>query len=99
MTTIKYQRSGGVIGNEIQLELDLNTLPDDEAQRLVQMITDADFFNIPEDLGAHATPDEFQYVITVHAGRSSHTVHVTDTTMPLNLIPLVKELTILRVLQ
>lgn len=99
MTTIKFQRSGGVVGNEIHLDLDLNTLPDDEAQHLIRLISDADFFKIPENLGAQATTDEFQYVITVQAGKSNHTVHVTDTTMPLNLIPLVKELTILRVIQ
>jgi len=99
MTTIKFQRSGGVVGNEIHLDLDLNTLPDDEAQHLIRLISEADFFKIPENPGAQATTDEFQYIITVQAGKSNHTVRVTDTTMPQNLIPLVKELTILRVLQ
>lgn len=99
MTTIKFHRSGGVIGNEINLDLDLNTLPDEEAQHLLRLIADADFFKIPEDLGAQATTDEFHYIITVQSGQTNHTVHVTDTTMPLNLIPLIKELTILRVIQ
>ena len=99
MTTIKFQRSGGMVGNEVYLDLDLNTLPDDEAQHLIRLISDADFFKIPDNLDAQATTDEFQYVITIQAGKSSHTVHLTDATMPLNLIPLVKELTLLRVIQ
>jgi hypothetical protein len=98
MTTIYFQRSGGVIGNAIQFEINLNELPADEAQHLTRLVMEADFFNIPENLTAPATTDEFQYTITVDAGQSHHTVHVTDTTMPKDLLPLVKELTIMRVL-
>lgn len=87
------------MGNEISLELDLNSLPADEAQHLIRLITEADFFKLPEDLAGQVTTDEFQYTINVKAGQSNHTVRVTDTTMPEHLLPLVKELTILRVLQ
>jgi hypothetical protein len=40
-----------------------------------------------------AAPDEYQYDITVVAGNSIHTVHVTDTSMPQSVRPLVDELT------
>lgn len=98
MTTINFHRSGGVIGNVIEFDVDLNQLPADEAQHMTRLIMESDFFKIPENLAAKATTDEFQYTITVSAGQSQHTVHVSDTTMPKNLVPLVKELTLMRVL-
>src|SRR5512140_779694 len=99
MTTINFNRSGGVVGNAIQVDVNLSELPADEAQHLTRLLMEADFFHIPENLAGQATPDEFQYTITVDAGQSKHTVHVTDTTMPKNLASLVNELTIMRVIQ
>jgi hypothetical protein len=96
MTTITFERSGGVIGNELRLDLDLESLADYEAEHLQKLMDEADFFNIPSDLAANSTPDEFQYVITVEDEDSSHTVRTSDTTMPRALLPLVKELTMLR---
>ena len=98
MTTIIYKRSGGVAGNNQDFTLDLNTMPEDEAQHILQLITNANFFNLPENLVAQPSPDEFEYTLTVEAGNSSHTIHCTDTTMPKPLRPLVKELMMLRVL-
>jgi hypothetical protein len=57
------------------------------------LILDADFHRIPTDLNGKSTPDEFEYVITVRAGQSEHTVRTCDTTMPDALAPLVVELT------
>jgi hypothetical protein len=95
MTTITFKRSGGVSGDDLDLKLDTDTLPEDESQRMSQLISSANFFNIPETQDAQSTPDEFQYTITVEAGQSSHTVHCTNTTMPESLRPLVRELTML----
>jgi hypothetical protein len=86
-----------VLGDEINLDLPLNSLPADEAQKLLMLIRDANFSEITENLKTPIKTDEFQYVITVQADKSTHTVHVTDSTMPLNLIPLVRELTFLKI--
>jgi hypothetical protein len=99
MTIISFHRSGGIVGNVIQSEINLSELPADEAQHMTRLIMESDFFHIPEDLAGQATSDEFQYAITVNAGQSEHTVRCTDTTMPKSLVPLVKELTIMRVLR
>ena len=98
MTTITFERSGGVIGKELHLDLDLESLPEDEAERLQKLIDEADFFNVPENLAARSSADEFQYKITLDDGSKSHTVRTSDTTMPKSLLPLVKELTMLKVL-
>ena len=99
MTTITFERSGGLIGNGLRLDVDLNTLPEDEAAHLTKLIDEADLFNLPEGPSGSLTPDEFHYEIAVNNGGDSHTVHVTDTTMPESLRPLIRELTMMRVLR
>ncbi len=80
------------MGREITLNVDLGTLPGDEAQRLDSMLTASDFFEIPPAENLMARPDEYEYTITVVAGNSMHTVHLTDTNIPESLQPLVHEL-------
>lgn len=98
MTTVTFSRTGGVVGNDLGLKLDLNTLPENEAERLNQLIDQADFFNLPENLAAQPSPDEFQYTLKVETGGDSHTIRCTDTSMPGNLRMLVKELTLLNII-
>ena len=98
MTTITFERTGGVVGNDLHLDLDLNALPEDEAQHLQKLIDEADFFSLPEQPTASFTPDEFKYAISVNSGQTTHTVHTSDSTMPKNLLPLAKELTMLKIL-
>ena len=98
MTTITFERSGGVVGNDLHLDLDLNSLPEDEAQHLLKLIDEADFFSVPEQTAEQFAPDEFRYKIEVNAGQTSHTVHTSDSTIPKNLLPLAKELTMLKIL-
>ncbi len=93
MTMINFKRTGGTMGREITLDVDLGTLPGDEAQRLHGMLTDCNFFEIPTAENLMARPDEYEYTITVTAGNSMHTVHVTDTNIPESLRPLIEELT------
>jgi hypothetical protein len=99
MTTITFERSGGAVGKDLHLDLDLNTLPEDESQHLLKLIDEADFFNIPEHPAEQFKADEFQYTIGVNAGHANHTVHASDSTMPKSLLPLAKELTMLKILQ
>jgi hypothetical protein len=98
MTIITFERSGGVVGNEVYFEVELNSLEPDQASRLMNMVEKADFFNIPSNLSMSTTPDEFHYKVTVDNGGEHHIVRATDTTMPKTLQPLVRELTMLRVL-
>ena len=98
MTTITFERSGGVVGNEIYLDLNVDTLSEDNAKRLSNLLENADFFKIPSNLGMASTTDEFQYKVTVDNGNEHHSVHTTDTTMPKSLFPLVRELTMLQIL-
>ena len=93
MTMINFKRMGGASDREIAMDIDLGSVPAAAAHRLQSLLTSSNFFEIPlvSDLGAG--PDEHEYTITVVAGNSLHTVHVTDSSMPKSLRPLIDELT------
>lgn len=95
MTTIMFKRSGGFIGKGMRFQLTLENLPRSEANALLQLVEQAGFFNLPENLIVKFNPDEYQYTITVDAGVICHTVRTNDTTMPGSLRPLVDELSAL----
>src|SRR6185436_8706909 len=92
MTRINFKRSGGTLQHEIETDVDLNALPDAEAQELMQLLTQTNFFKIPQNLIEHSTPDEFQYTVTVEAGNTHHSVHASDATAPESLRPLLEKL-------
>jgi emfourin len=90
---INFKRTGGSMGKELTMDFDLNNMPASEAQRLHNMLNESKFFEVPVVNDLRASPDEYEYVITVVAGNSIHTVHVSDTPMPQSLRPLVEDLT------
>jgi hypothetical protein len=75
------------------MDFDLDSMPGSVARRLQSLLTDSNFFDVPLVNDLRAGPDEYQYDITVVAGNSIHTIHVTDTSMPHSLRPFVEELT------
>jgi hypothetical protein len=93
MTRISFERTGGVVGKTLHYELDLDSLPEEEAQYLQRLIEEADLFNAPTSTVTHPAPDEFHYQIIVDNGSEKHTIVTTDSTMPDSFHPLVKELT------
>lgn len=81
------------MGREMTMNFDLNEMPASVARRLDNLLTSADFFEVPVVNDLITSPDEYEYDITVVAGNSIHTVHVSDTSMPESLRPLIEELT------
>ena len=96
MATISFKRSGGFIGPGLRFQLNLDQLPSDDAQSIVRLIEQAEFFNLPENLIIKFNPDEYQYTITIDLGVISHTVRANDSTLPASLRPLVEELSSLK---
>jgi hypothetical protein len=97
MTRIAFRRTGGVIGPDVDLILDFDGLPHKDAQHLEDLVINAHFFNLPENLIALTTSREFQYTVTVHGTADKHTVRLTDTSASSSLRDLVDELIILAV--
>jgi hypothetical protein len=80
----------------MRFQIDLDQLPINAAGDIAQLIEQAEFFNLPENLIIRFNPDEYQYTITIDRGVMSHTVRTNDTTMPASLRPLVEELSALQ---
>ena len=95
MAKIIFERSGGFLEPPIDLTLDLDSLAPHEAQHLMYLIEDADFFRFPEDLVTDSTGDEFIYTITVEAGDLRHRVRVSEMYISEPLQMLVDELSAL----
>ena len=93
MTTISYKRTGGVMGQELAIDFDLNEMPANMSQRLQNLITESNFFATPVVNEALSQPDQFEYTVAIDAGNSMHTVRTTDSSMPDSLRTLVEELT------
>lgn len=92
MTMISFKRTGGSMGNEVNMDFELENMPANLGHRLQTLLLESNFFEIPVINDLLTQPDEYEYLITVVAGNSLHTVHVSDTSMPKALRPLVDEL-------
>ena len=92
MTKINFKRTGGVLGREIDTDIDLNEIPDEESQELMRLITETNFFKIPQNFIAQAVPDEYEYTVTIEAGNTHHTIHTSDSNAPETLRPLLEKL-------
>jgi len=79
MTRILFRKSGGILGQESETDIDLNKLPDSTSQELMQLLAESNFFKIPQNLIDHSTPDEYEYTVTVEADNTHHTVHATES--------------------
>ena len=95
MTKISFKKTGGIMGREVESNIDLNEMPENESQEIQRMILDSNFFNIPQNLIEPSGHDEYEYTVTVDAGNSHHTVHTTDSSAPESLQPLLEKLSAL----
>jgi hypothetical protein len=92
MTMINFKQTDRATGKETALDFDLSSLPGPMAERLQSLLTSSNFFEVPLVQYLRAGPEESEYTMTVVAGNSLHTVHVTDSSMPKSLRPLVDAL-------
>lgn len=80
------------MGRKVSTAIDLDDLPDEQAELLDDLLDEADFFELPADLTRPAMPDAFTYNITVSSDERQHSVRVSDSTAPDDLRPLLEEL-------
>jgi Emfourin len=80
---IKFERTGGFAGVKIAKDLKPNDLPKEQAQRLLELLDDMDFRELPEQMtSTKSMPDQFTYVITVETKKWEHTVVTGDASAP-----------------
>ncbi|MGB7873651.1 MAG: protealysin inhibitor emfourin [Anaerolineales bacterium] len=92
MTKIFFERTGGFMGRKVNVTIETDDLPDDQAELLNDLVNDAGFFELPADLTKLNMPDSFTYNITISSDERQHSVRVSDTTAPDDLRPLLDEL-------
>lgn len=92
MTKINYERTGGFMGRKVSMTIDLDDLPEEQAELLDDLLDEADFFELPADLTNPTMPDSFTYNITISSEERQHSVRVSDATAPEDLRPLLEEL-------
>ena len=91
---IKFERTGGFAGIRFAADLELDELPKDQAQHILELLDDLDFTNLPEEmLGSQQVADGFVYSITVISEKQEYTVTTTDTAAPDKMEPLLNLLT------
>ena len=88
---ISFERSGGFAGITMKMAIDENDLAPGEAQKLRQLVEEADFFNLSGKVMARSPrPDRFQYELRLEEEGRQHTVTMSEEAMPAKLKPLVK---------
>ena len=88
---IKFERTGGFAGMRIAADFELEDLPEDQAERVRELLDDVDFDELPEKLmKGRPVPDGFNYSITVESEKGEHTVTTSDTSAPEKIQPLLE---------
>ena len=71
--------------------VDEKDLDPDEAQKLHQLVEDADFFNLPGKIKSQSSqPDRFQYELSLEKSGRQYTVTVSEEAVPEKLKPLLR---------
>lgn len=93
---ISYRRTGGFAGMVMKYEVDTDSLPQDEAQEIAQLVDSAGFFDLPSDIKSTGVgADQFEYRLTVETEGQQHTVEVGEAAVPDDLWPLLNKLRVL----
>jgi hypothetical protein len=93
---IQFERSGGFTGMVFEANIEINDLPEDEAQEIRQLIDSINFFTLPSRLEDESPrSDQFQYKITIETKEQTHTVETSDHAAPQEMKELLQKLTIL----
>ncbi|HEX6305061.1 MAG TPA: protealysin inhibitor emfourin [Anaerolineales bacterium] len=92
---IQFERSGGFAGLLVQTTVDTDSRPPPEADKLVNLVEEANFFDLPAQITSPSPgADQFQYKVTVEEGDQRHTVEISEPAAPDALRPLLRELTL-----
>jgi hypothetical protein len=88
---ISLERTGGFAGMTKSTTVDTDTLPENEASQLPQLLEEADLYNLPPQISSRSLQsDRFQYKLTVEDHGQKHTVTVSEAALPGQLKPLIE---------
>jgi len=91
---IQFEQSGGFVAGVRRqpVIIDTGSLPADEAKSWHDLVSAADFFNIPATISTGSARDAFSYQVTVESESKHHTVQTQGGSVPAALSPLIERL-------
>jgi len=93
---IQVERSGGFLGFPMRARVDTRILSDEERRAVETLVSDADFFGLPERIPASGSaPDRFLYAVSVDDGERSHATMVGETDAPPRLRDLIQQVMVI----
>jgi hypothetical protein len=93
---IHFKRSGGIMGLVIDAAINTQTLAEEDAQAVEDLVAASNFFALPEKLLPDAlVPDEMYYVVGIKRAEEAHRVETSDTGATDGLRPLLRKLEML----
>ena len=92
---VKWERTGGFAGMRIVETVDSDSLSQEEARRLRELVEAAGFFKLPKEIVDPAGgADRFLYTLTVEMEGRRHTVRTGEAAAPPGLRSLIRWLTV-----
>jgi hypothetical protein len=90
---IAFERTGGIAGARIRLNLPEGALSGAEAEKLEALVQQSRFFELPSAMSPRQlATDRFHYRLTIKQGGRQHTVEVDEPDVPAELQPLLDTL-------
>ena len=88
---IKFERTGGFAGIRLAAEIDMDDLPEDQKREITNLLDEADFNELSENLTDKLPiPDGFVYSIVVNSREKEYKVIAGKSSMPSDLQPLIE---------
>jgi hypothetical protein len=88
---IKFERTGGFANIRFAADIELDEMPHDQAEHILELLDELDFDKLPEQIpGNQQLRDGFLYSITVVTDKREQTVTTTDMAAPPKMEPLLE---------
>ena len=84
---IKFRQSGGYAGLRMGCDLDLNSLPTDEAKKVQALVKESGVLQTSTNRTKNAA-DLINYEITIESSEGTHQITLDDLTLTENILPL-----------
>jgi hypothetical protein len=90
---IHFARRGGFANIPLTTTIDVDQLPQADADRLREIIAAASFFSLPSQITSSTpAPDRFHYTVTVETPERTHKISVDESAASPNLRTLIETL-------
>lgn len=90
---IKFERTGGFAGIRLAADVEMDELPEEQKQELIELLHEVDFDELPGIRNGHTPiPDEFIYTITVESKKQEFKVLSGESALYGDISPLIEKL-------